>query len=65
MKSPVTKSSVRLFLRTRQTTQDQEANLYHWERDRHGDHLDATILNPALRGLSPARPKSTLRLRIG
>lgn len=65
MKSPVAKSSVRLFLRTRRSAHDQEANLYHWDRDKNGEHLDATHWNRALRGLNRFRPNPTSRLRIG
>ena len=65
MKSITAKSSVRLFLRTRHAAQEQEANLYHWERDRNGGHLDATHWNRALRSFNPLRPNSSLRLRIG
>ncbi|MFN8608388.1 MAG: hypothetical protein U0931_12700 [Vulcanimicrobiota bacterium] len=62
MKSPASKSTVRLFLGTRGSS-GRSSNMSSWDRERDEEHLDASLWNRALMGLRRAHPAEQARLR--
>ena len=64
MKSPAAKSTVRLFLGTRQSAGESNP-MGSWDRERGEDSLDTSLWNRALRGLRRPNAGPEARMRTG
>lgn len=62
MKSPASKSTVRLFMGTRHNS-GRSGNVSSWDRERDDEHLDASLWNRALLGLRRSNPAQQARMR--